>query len=367
MLIVTTDMVRDGCGWYRIIQPLAKLKQHFQVEVDEIGVGTSDQMIAAALEYADILLLRPGGEVIYQIIDHLAPVFKENGKTIKPKIVIDSDDNATILSPYSEHYLTYGLEEVEHDGKKLWEDGRNINIEANRRRVQSLLSGIGRSDLFTSPSKLLANFYGEFAGATRTAVLPNCIDFDKWWIRDIGKSGLRVGWHGGVSHYEDMWSISIKGSLAGVLNKHKATFVNIGTHFPSTTKGIDNVELHAWVKPDAHSYRMALLNLDVGVIPLLDAPFNQYKSPIKWYEYSALGIPSVVANVTPYKEEVEHGQTGLLYNDLDDFKFQLNRLLGSKDLRERIGRNALEWVRENRDADKCAGLWHKAYSDVIGA
>lgn len=34
-------------------------------------------------------------------------------------------------------------------------------------------------------------------------------------------------------------------------------------------------------------------------------------------------------------------------------------------LREKIGNKAMEWVRENRDAKKCAKLWVSAYKKLL--
>lgn len=56
---------------------------------------------------------------------------------------------------------------------------------------------------------------------------------------------------------------------------------------------------------------LAELGWDIGLAPLVDAPFNQCKAPTKYIEYTACGIPVVASNISVYKEAIpENG--GLL-------------------------------------------------------
>ena len=92
---------------------------------------------------------------------------------------------------------------------------------------------------------------------------------------------------------------------------------------------------------------MASLNLDIAIIPLADTEFNHSKSCIKWYEFSSLGVPSLVSNVTPYKDEIQNN--ALAYNSSEEFVQMLSDLIEDKNLREHLGNNACEWVKANRD------------------
>ena len=81
--------------------------------------------------------------------------------------------------------------------------------------------------------------------------------------------------------------------------------------------------------------------------------FNKSKSCIKWYEYSALGVPCVVSSVKPYSTEINTANS-MPYNSPEEFKIQLKRLIESKRLREEIGREAWKWVKKNRDLKNIA-------------
>jgi GT2 family glycosyltransferase/glycosyltransferase involved in cell wall biosynthesis len=63
-----------------------------------------------------------------------------------------------------------------------------------------------------------------------------------------------------------------------------------------------------------------------GVAPLLDTEFNRSKSALKVLEYAALGLPSICSDISAYREQVAHDQTGLLVaNDLQAWRNALIR------------------------------------------
>lgn len=355
--ILSMPVDDGGCGWYRIRQPLDMI-QRFTPHDTHIIDPNSDNMVALvkAMGVTDIALMRQGAELgmrqlrNYPECNHL-------------KWVLDIDDNIELISPYSQHYHEYGLEEFydQNAGKWLWKDGQaDFNIQRNKVRVLSLLQGLKEADLVTVTTPKLAEYARYYN--PKVAVLPNCINFERWWRLPLKPNNrLRVGWSGGVSHYEDWYSI--KEPLNRLMREHQFTLVMAGSFFPGLVDE-DNkhlIELHDWVPFKGHSYRMMCLHLDIALVPLADLPFNHFKSAIKWYEMSAMGVPSIVAQVTPYKEEVEDGKTVLAYDNHQGFYKALRTLLINPNLRSKIGNEAHKWVKANRDAKKCAKLWAEAY------
>ena len=47
--------------------------------------------------------------------------------------------------------------------------------------------------------------------------------------------------------------------------------------------------------------RLARMNLDIAVAPLVDHPFNRAKSALKLLEYGALALPVVATDIEPYR------------------------------------------------------------------
>lgn len=173
---------------------------------------------------------------------------------------------------------------------------------------------------------------------------------------------LRVGWTGGISHYEDWYSI--KEPLNRLMREYQFKLVMSGADFSGVVDE-DNkhlVELHDWVGFNGFSYHVMSLALDIAIIPLANLPFNHYKSSVKFYEMSAVGVPSVVSNVLPYSEDVIHDKTGLLFKTKKEFYDSVKELIARPHLRHSIGQAAKKWVEENRDAVKNTHLWVEAYS-----
>lgn len=324
--------------------------------------------IAEALTKADILVVRQGGERgLPPLRDAVRAYGQETGspQEITAKIVYDIDDNVEIISPYSEHYKEYGTNEFVHNGVKVWENGQNgFDASANRLRILSFLKGLREADMVTVTTEKLAEYARQYNPSV--VVLPNYLDMSRWWKLPLKPNKqLRVGWSGGISHYEDWYSI--KEPLNALMRKYQFKLVMKGSHFDGVIDE-DNkhlVEINEWVSFDGYSYHTMALNLDIALIPLADLPFNHYKSSVKWLEFSSLGIPSVVSNILPYSASITQGVNALGYTTNQEFYNSLESLLLSRELREKIGNNAEKHVRANFDAKKNAHQWIDAYQGLF--
>ena len=135
-----------------------------------------------------------------------------------------------------------------------------------------------------------------------------------------------------------------------ILNKHKNVKLEISEYEPVDIK--------------VHPYKQILLNADIGVIPLADNKFNKSKSPIKWIEYSALGIACVVKDIDPYSNLIIHGVNGFLYTNTEEFVFWVDKLIEHPSLRRRIGEAAQKYVHEHFDASKNSKYWAEAIKNI---
>lgn len=59
---------------------------------------------------------------------------------------------------------------------------------------------------------------------------------------------------------------------------------------------------------------LAGLGWDIGLAPLVDAPFNRCKAPTKYIEYSAAGIPVLATDISVYRDAMPAGG-GMLVGD----------------------------------------------------
>lgn len=358
--IMSAPTDQGGCGWYRVRQPFEMIRR--LTPHDTYIIDKDDDMVEVlkAIKNTHVMVMRPGAEPFMgEVAQH---------KDFKHlKWVLDIDDNVELISPYNKHYDEYGVNEFyDRNMKKwLWKDGvANFDIKANQLRVDRHLTGLRGADMVTVSTESLAEYARNYND--NVVVLPNMINEERWWKPNFKKhKGVRVGWAGGISHYEDWFSI--KEPLNQLMREHQFTLVMVGTNFEGIIDK-DNrhlLELHDWVPFKGHSYRMMMMDLDFAIIPLADLPFNRYKSSIKWYEFSAMAVPCVVANLTPYSEDFEDGVTARGYTTAGDFKKAVYDLLQSVHQRSYIGENAQKWVKKHRIAQKNAQLWVDAYANLL--
>lgn len=114
-----------------------------------------------------------------------------------------------------------------------------------------------------------------------------------------------------------------------------------------------SAERFVFAGPQPHDRVPQMLALaDIGVAPFDLAAhvplrtFGFYWSPLKVFEYMAMGLPVVTVDVAPLNEIVRPGQEGLLYQsgDIDGLVDALRQLGNEPSLRERLGSNARERV-----------------------
>lgn len=88
-----------------------------------------------------------------------------------------------------------------------------------------------------------------------------------------------------------------------------------------------------------------LAQCDIAIAPLLDAPFNHFKSQVKYLEAGMLGLP-FVASPTVYGNYVEHGRTGFIANSSRKWHRFLRELVTDGQLRRSMGEAARDHVRQ---------------------
>ena len=106
-------------------------------------------------------------------------------------------------------------------------------------------------------------------------------------------------------------------------------------------------------------------DIDILIAPLIDSPFSQSKSHVKFLEYSTLGVPGIYSNVTPYQQVVTHGEHGFLAASQDEWVQCLRSLISSPDLRSRLAHNAQETVKRDWLLSKNAYKWSELYCDLF--
>lgn len=366
---------KGGCDFWRTWQPCEEMRKQGLAEVRYIEARDIDvKLLSENFKWCDLAVIRG-------LIGMEGLATLRRYQQLGVKIATDYDDLHFNVSPFNPAYKHFGVDEVEvkdpttGDIKKLWQDGRDgFDLKANQMKFHSYVSVLQEADLITTTTPYLKQAMAELSGRIdNIRVIPNAVDMTHWKpmdVRDKFKDTFRFGWAVSNSHAED-W-LFIKPVLMEFLKRHPdAKFVCIG----DASMRIDNVlpkgqvDWHPFSDLWEYHYplRMAMLGLDVAIAPLADSEFNRCKSPLKYAEYTAFGWPVIAQDMTPYKEHIVHGQTGLLAGTHEEWLAALERLYADKGLRAKLHFNAMYTLKNLFDLQSVAREWQQAYLDCINS
>jgi len=343
MKIFVMPMANEGCSHYRI-NKIYKLMGDSQIIFFQDKDLESERSLKY-LEESDYVLCRQyHDKAILKVLD---PLFNHPDSARKKplKVILDMDDDVFNIDPYSDAYRVFGVKEVKHGNEWLWKDGGNIDIEGNKEYQRSLKSFLMRADIVTVSTERLKQTYSKYN--KNIIVVPNSIDPKDWVVPNFKEHDeIRIGWTGGLSHYSDWYDI--KDDIKRIADEFpQVKFVIGGIKFDGIFKDInpDQVEYWGWVDATGHGYRVAMMDLDLAIIPLRKSDFNANKSNIKFYEFSSLKIPTICSNVPPYSDEVpEDCLTNNFYESIKYF-------IENKDKAKEIAERNYNWVKENRNQE----------------
>jgi hypothetical protein len=364
--ILSLPVGKDACSHYRIKEVFSGINQFGAPH--SAGILDKDEMdmtrVPFMLTQADVLYLRPGSE---QGLADLEKIMQELTLPVHYKTVYDLDDNLEMIEPYSMFYQDFGVQEVQaEDGTWIWKDGEGgFSLATNRKKQQQVFDMIKRADAVSVTTPILAS-WARSKGAKKVIITPNSVDTQKWWKgRKIAPKNapIRMIWQGSPSHYRDWYEI--KDVINAVLEERpNVELYMLGSNYGGLWNS-DRIFTLPWVAFEAHSYRMMALEPDLAIIPLEDNPFNANKSAIKWLEMSAMGIPSLVSGVSPYKEVITP-MTAAIYTDAQSCYDQLHRLLDDASYRKRLGDRAHTYVHTHATLEQTTPILLNTLQKLVG-
>lgn len=314
------------------------------------------------IDWADAVVFNRHYDVKLTTLRNLILYAKRQGK----KVIYETDD------------LLEGLD---------WSNPMHESIKAHVPQVRMMMN---LADLCTTTGEFLKSEMEKYND--NVAILPNCVEPEKWKLRKGGNIKVRVGYAGGSSHSADtllvvdiirdlqkeidfefvifglapiQWEKYIKHTK----KRHEEQLKNRPGGKPAEwySKVIqldEKLKQIKWkhqpfVPLSKYNTTLSKLNFDIGLCPLEDTKFNRCKSCIKFYEYAMVGTCTLASRVSPYREEVNY----LAKNKYPNWYSKLKNLILDNKLRERITQQQREWVLKNRTIGSNIHLWEKAYNN----
>jgi glycosyltransferase involved in cell wall biosynthesis len=234
--------------------------------------------------------------------------------------------------------------------------------------VRSMLAGklpalVSRSSGVLAGNEYLAD-WARRVGARDVTCVPSVVDPTRYLpLNPPQATELRrypvIGWIGSPSttHFLRI----IVPTLQRLGRELSFTFVIIGAERPTWFDVPVPVKTCRWSETDEASL---LTQIDVGVMPLLDGPWEQGKCGYKLIQYMAASLPAVASSVSANKSIVLDGITGFLCGDEADWERGLRALLQDERLRKEMGKQGRSRVQQHFSLSKAADLIGKAFERV---
>jgi len=162
----------------------------------------------------------------------------------------------------------------------------------------------------------------------------------------VGFVGSMVPWHGLQSLLKCAQDMSKEyGKVCFLL---VGDFRNLSPELMKIADGLDDCIIFTDKVPH-HEIPKYIAAMDVAIMP----NSNSYGSPMKVFEYMAMGKPTIAPDLAPLREIITHGVNGLLIRpgDPEDMKSKIIKLMSNSELRNRLGRNAVNSIMSNHTWD----------------
>lgn len=332
----TYGQIVDSLQAYRLLGPMTQANLQINRGIVDGGLSNS------AIKESDIVVFQrdfPANLANYHA------VMSEAANLAKP-VVMDMDDDLLALP-------------LHHPDRK----------KSHFAKAQlPILIGMIQATALIVTTPYLAELLRKYN--TNIFVLPNYLDDSLWQfnapqVEPIGDK-IRIFYIGTPTHVPDLEMLKPAFRALALKYPGRLEFVFYGANLTideSIPAVITNLQSETFIFADYVKIALAQ-KANIAIAPLEDIPFNHCKSSIKYFEYSAMGLPGVYSRMTPYSGVVEEGVNGFTASTTDEWVEALSQLIESPQLRESITRAAQETVRQDWLLSDHAHLWLDTYAEI---
>jgi glycosyltransferase involved in cell wall biosynthesis len=168
------------------------------------------------------------------------------------------------------------------------------------------------------------------AGAPSIEILPSVVDLERYELA-VPRTRERtvVGWIGSPSTAPYLQLVVP--SLRALSKEREIELRVIGAEFVSP-------DLHVDCRPWSEESEVdEVQDIDIGLMPLFDSPWEAGKCGYKLIQYMACGVPSVASPVGMNCEIVVNGVNGFFASTAQDWTNTIRKLSADRHLREALG------------------------------
>ncbi|AAZ18526.1 probable glycosyl transferase, group 1 [Psychrobacter arcticus 273-4] len=200
------------------------------------------------------------------------------------------------------------------------------------------------------------------AGGKYIEWVPTVVDQSRYvpMLKEKGNQKV-IGWIGSPSTQK--YILDIKEALHTVCELHSARLLLVGAtqDIVDEFSGIE-VEVAAWSED---SEAQLIQQMDIGVMPLPDGPWEKGKCGYKLIQYMACGIPVVASPVGVNNDIISDGKCGYLADNLEQWADSLSILLSSQEKRQMLGDAGRKAVEKTYSLQVQAPILARIFNSII--
>ena len=334
--VYTYERIVASLEAYRLFNPMMRANLH-------INRGVIDgEFSTAVIKASDIVVFQR--EFPSNLSNYLS-VMSQAANFGKP-VVMDMDDDLLALP-------------IHHPDR----------VKLNYAKAQiPILVGMLQAKALTVTTPYLADLLRKYN--SNIFILPNYLDDSLWQfnapqVEPVGDK-IRIFYMGTVTHVPDLEMLKPAFRKLAMRYPGRLEFVFYGANLEfeeSIPAVITNCQSETFVYADYVKVALSQ-KANIAIAPLEDIPYNHCKSSIKYFEYTAMGLPGVYSRVTPYSSVIEEGINGFTASTISEWIDALSQLIENPNLRESMAIRAQEIVRQNWLLSDHAHLWPETYAEI---
>ena len=310
------------------------------------------EMLQNRVHFFDIVVFYrvPAFEEVSRIIDY--------ANAIKKITIFDVDDlifDAEILA-----------EKFPRDGSELPETERQALLDG----AALYLAAMKKCRFAWASTDALKSVMQQHLAADRCYVIPNALDPG---IGDLppaakkksGNAALYLFYGSGTTTHDKDFSL-IAPALLNILDAYPqcrlllAGYLKLDASWQALAERIQRIPAMSY-----ESYLQVLAEADISLAPLEPGVFADCKSEIKWIEAAARGVVSVVTPTRTFRQAIDHGVTGMLASDSQEWIDCLDNLLKHPENRQQMAATAAKQVQQKYSIDAVSEILRTSVESVL--
>jgi glycosyltransferase involved in cell wall biosynthesis len=199
-------------------------------------------------------------------------------------------------------------------------------------------------------------------GAPQVIQVPSVVDTERYILSEHSPSRggpLVIGWIGTPHTAKYLWLI--EPVLRQLASEIPLVFMTVGAG-PLEGYGVP-IRQFPW---SLETEMQLIRDMDIGVMPLLDTPWERGKCGYKLIQYMAMAKPVVASSVGSNCEIVSHGVNGFLAVNESGWLDSLRQLAASLGTREAFGNAGRQLVEERYSVRSQVSVLARALRDAAG-